>query len=104
MSNSNSDKPVTLREAKKLISQRLRDPQTDPKTFRDLLVLLAKWSNWKCRRGPETAAAEPGADEVDDLVKRIEQEKRTPSVSNVVNMHAKQIAGGNDDGNIPSVS
>lgn len=97
------DKPVTLREAKKLISQRLRDSQTDPKTFRDLLVLLAKWSNWKCRRGAEIAA-EPGADEVDELVKRIEQEKRTPSVSNVVNMHAKQIAGGNDDGNIPATS
>lgn len=83
---------VGIREAKILISQRLRDPNTDPKTFRDLLVILSRWSNWSKRAKGEPAETD-SPDEVDDLVRKLESEKRTPSVENVVTMHEQQITG-----------
>jgi len=69
---------VTLREAKRLISQRLRDPRTDSKSFTHLLVLLAKWHTWKRKPRREEVEQVPigGDPDIHKLVLQLEREQR----------------------------
>ena len=73
---------VTIREAKRLISQRLRDPRTDSKSVTHLLVLLAKWHSWKRkpRRREEMAQVPIGDPDIHKLVLEIEREERLKRV------------------------
>ena len=70
---------VTLREAKRLISQRLRDPRTDSKSFTHLLVLLAEWHRWK-RTPRRKEAAHLGDEDINKLVLELEREQRLKRV------------------------
>ncbi len=82
---------LTLSEAKELIAARMRDAKTDPKVFRDLVVILARLEGWNKKSGEGEAVIEP--DDIDAMVQKLEKEQRTPSVANVVAMHEDQIAG-----------
>lgn len=61
-------KPMTLREAKRLASARLRDPNTDAKSVARLLCFMSKYG-WK-RRNPRKQRT------VNDLVKDLEAQGR----------------------------
>lgn len=68
-------KYVGLREAKKLISQRLRDPKTDSKSFTHLLIIYSKFHALKRRRGDGPSDPLTGQT-IDDMVRKLEHEKR----------------------------
>jgi hypothetical protein len=64
--------PVNLREAKKLITLRLRDPQTDTRSFTRLMSIYGKLNpGWK--RKSRRIENESG---VDDMVLQLERQQR----------------------------
>jgi hypothetical protein len=82
---------MELSEVKDLIGARLRDPKTDPKVFRDLVVILARLEGWNRKSDESDPTAE--LDDIDAMVRKLEKEQRVPSVANVVSMHEEKIAG-----------
>ena len=66
-------KPMTLREAKRLASARLRDPNTDVKSVARLIGFLSK-HGWK-KRNPRKREQT-----VNDLVQELEAQKRKERV------------------------
>jgi hypothetical protein len=62
---------ISLRELKSLVSERLRDPNTDDKSFVCLLRTYSKWQHW-----PRKARGVEKEQDVDTLVLQLEREKR----------------------------
>jgi hypothetical protein len=69
---SEKSRPVNLREAKKLITLRLRDPSTDAKSFTRLMSIMNKLAGWK--RKPRRVKNE--SDDVNELVLQLERQQR----------------------------
>lgn len=63
---------INLREAKKLISLRLRDPQTDAKSFTRLMAIMSKLAGWK--RKPRRVRSE--SDDVNAMVLQLERQQK----------------------------
>jgi hypothetical protein len=74
--NNSTDRPMSLREAKKLVAGRLRDKGTDAKSFTRLVVILGAWSHWKRtpRAVDETSSALDS--EINQSILRIEEAQR----------------------------
>jgi hypothetical protein len=62
---------ISLRELKSLVSKRLRDPNTDDKSFVCLLRTYSKWQRW-----PRNARRPQNESNVDDIVLQLEREER----------------------------
>ena len=69
--NSKKARPISLRDLKSLVSERLRDPQTDDKSFVCLLRTYSKWQHWP--RKPRRVEKES---DVNDIVLQMERNQR----------------------------
>lgn len=68
---SKKARPISLRELKSLVSERLRDPHTDDKSFVCLLRTYSKWQRW-----PRKARGIEKESDIDDIVLQLERQRR----------------------------